>query len=118
MTQKERLAFLLTEADKEAQNKAVTDYNEAIADNADFLLANGVILPPVAIGQKVYIIGWDDSIEDFTVKDVAYAEDEFGEYYYRFRATMGKSDIHFTGIYIGETVFLTREDAERALKGE
>ena len=89
-----------------------------IAELADHLLAEGVIVPPCKVGQTVYIIGWDYDIEEFTVKDVAYLEDEFGEYYYRYRAVMRKqSDIHFTDNYIGNSVFLTREEAEKALEG-
>lgn len=85
-------------------------------DIADHLLAEGVIVPPCKVGQTVYIIGWDDNIEEFTVKDIAYEEGNFGVYFYRFRAVMGReSDIHFTDTYIGESVFLTREEAEKAL---
>ena len=83
---------------------------------ADYLLANGVIVPPVKVGQKVYIIGWCGDIEEFTVRDVHICTNEKGDCLYRFRAVIGeKSDIHFTTHYIGDTVFLTREEAEKAL---
>lgn len=84
---------------------------------AEYLLKNGVIVPPCKVGQTVYIIGWDDNIEEFTVKDIAYEEGNFGVYFYRFRAVMGReSDIHFTDTYIGNSVFLTRVEAEKALE--
>ena len=84
---------------------------------ADRLLAEGVIVPPCNVGQTVYIIGWDDNIEEFTVKDIAYEEGNFGAYFYRFRAVMGEEiDIHFTNNNIGTRVFLTREEAEKALE--
>jgi hypothetical protein len=40
--QRERLVELLKKADESASNKMITDYEEAIRDNADYLIANGV----------------------------------------------------------------------------
>lgn len=83
---------------------------------ANRLLAEGVIVPPCKVGQKVYIIGWCGDIEEFTVRDFHLCTNEKGDCLYRFRAVIGeKSDIHFTTHYIGDTVFLTKEQAKRAL---
>lgn len=40
--QRERLVELLKKADESASNKMITDYEDAIRDNADYLIANGV----------------------------------------------------------------------------
>lgn len=82
---------------------------------ADYLLENGVIVPPVMAGQKVYLSRslMNDVIEGevtgikttefsrytvvFLIDDNRYIEIPFGAY--------------------GKTVFLTKEEAEKALKG-
>lgn len=47
MSERERLIELLKAADESSARRCITDYNEAIADNADYLLEHGVIvLPP------------------------------------------------------------------------
>ena len=84
-----------------------------IGDLADYLLASGVIVPPVMAGQKVYLSRslMNDVIEGevtglkttefsrytvvFLIDDNRYIEIPFGAY--------------------GETVFLTKEEAEKAL---
>ena len=83
---------------------------------ADHLLANGVIVPPICIGQKVYTIGWCDNVEECEVVAVKY-EAYVDESRWRFVARLGMaSDIAFTDDEIfGKTVFLTREEAEKAL---
>lgn len=108
MTERERLIELL--------NKIDVNVLEFPADTealADYLLANGVIVPPVMAGQKVYLSRslMNDVIEGevtglkttefsrytvvFLIDDNRYIEIPFGAY--------------------GETVFLTREEAEKAL---
>lgn len=48
-----RLVKLLKEADENTANKMITDYEDAIKDNADYLLAKGVIVPPCKVGDFV-----------------------------------------------------------------
>lgn len=43
MSQQERLTELLKQADEHSASRCITDYDEAVADNAAFLLENGVI---------------------------------------------------------------------------
>jgi hypothetical protein len=84
---------------------------------AQHLLAEGVIVPLVKMGQKVYIIGWCGDIEEYTVRGVHLNTDEKGNCSYMFRAVIGeKIDIYFYTHYIGANVFLTREEAEKALE--
>lgn len=108
MTDRDRLIELI----QNAVNGCARHWAEIIAD---YLLANGVIVPPVQVGQKVWILysiektikckeitgitrhknSWTMTFisgECFTVWDNA--EDE----------------------YFGKTVFLTKVEAEKALK--
>lgn len=66
---------------------------------ADHLLANGVIVPPCKVGDTVYQICNGGRIYESTIKGVIY----------------DTSGIAFDERAIGKNVFLTREDAEKAL---
>lgn len=58
MSQQERLADLLKQADEHSASRCITDYDEAIADNAAFLLENGVTILPAKVGDTVYLVLW------------------------------------------------------------
>ena len=84
--------------------------NFEIGDLADHLIANGVIVPPCKVGDTVWCI----------------FEDNYGYEYVRERIVTGIliRDIgvflcvgfcHYISSDIGKTVFLTREEAEKAL---
>ena len=68
---------------------------------ADYLLANGVIVPPCKVGDKVYQVCNNGRIYESTIINVIYET----------------TQIAFDESAIGKTVFLTREEAEQALKG-
>ena len=85
---------------------------------ADYLLANGVIVPPCKVGDKVYVVDYTrlgNMIFECEVEEISHFS--YGTYYYlnwglhipRFKACQEDS--------FGKTVFLTREEAEQALKG-
>ena len=80
---------------------------------ADHLLANGVIVPPCKVGDTVYRISkrygeW--CVLPRTVCSIRYSLDSRGNIaWYLFTTTEDR---------IGETVFLTSEEAEQAPKGE
>lgn len=99
MTGREKLIELLKEANKK------WFYTE---DKADYLLANGVIVLPCKVGDTVcYPSSSCDKIFEKTIDEILINEE--GDY------------IHFASTYmplenIGKTVFLTREEAESALK--
>lgn len=42
-----KLAKLLKDADENAQAKGITDYNDAILDNAEYLIKHGVVVEVV-----------------------------------------------------------------------
>jgi hypothetical protein len=47
----ERLVDLLKKADKNTELKCITDYEDAILDNAEFLLDNGIIIAPMPMAE-------------------------------------------------------------------
>ena len=126
MTDRERLIDLMIEAKRtDPETGSFTDYL------ADYLLEHGVIVLPCKVGDTVYIKGEpvkisflhiDNEItycvqfdcEKFDCFSCPFYEDEVsreGEHDCR---TYGYME--FTESDIGKTVFLTREEAEKALK--
>ena len=86
------------------------DFTEKIKDIADYLLANGVIVPPCDIGQTVYTrYGYSFKIEKIEV-----LEDKK----ILFRCGNDGTDDYmaFYDFEIGTDVFLTKEEAEERLK--
>ena len=78
---------------------------------ADYLLANGVIVPPCKVGDKVFLVGHiSDAIPDFIY------DDTITKIGVTTRGVMHERGIDFADF--GKTVFLTRAEAERALKGD
>ena len=79
---------------------------------ADYLLDNGVIVPPCKVGYTVYSIV--EGIDLVLVGEVyGYV---VGQEHFVFRSTRkGYFALDFTEIDIGKTVFLAREEAEKAL---
>ena len=108
---RDRLIELIKQAKKQTKNANCDIERNMIF--ADYLLANGVIVPPVMAGQKLYLSRslMNDVIEGevtglkttefsrytvvFLIDDNRYIEIPFGAY--------------------GKTVFLTKEEAEKAL---
>lgn len=75
---------------------------------ADYLLSNGVIVPPVTVGDVIYVISPLRRLEEKKVTGIEQSGTKtlyircFGSAYPNF--------------LIGKTVFLAREEAERALE--
>ena len=75
---------------------------------AEQLLANGVIVPKVKAGQTIYrcdfilhkVIDWSVARIDVYEDEIVYCDDSYNV---------------FTDEEIGKTVFLTKEEAEKAL---
>ena len=85
---------------------------------ADHLLTNGVLALPVKIGQTIYRMNiYNDAYREATVVAIYYAEDK--KYHPKPHILVhhgderGRLRINFSDI--GKTVFLTKEEAERAL---
>lgn len=80
-----------------------SDYSLDSVRLADYLLANGVILSPVDIGKTVYKISLSGKIISLNVANYDYGV-----------ITFPYNIIPFENF--GKTVFLTREEAEKALE--
>lgn len=95
MTQRERLVELILNSGVIEQ---FFDYEEQEAERlADYLLENGVIVPPCKVGDMAYAV--DDGVvykERINFFDLSVFTDN--------------------GVYSGEEIFATYEAAERALK--
>lgn len=95
----------LIELIQDAVNGCARHWAEIIAD---YLIANGVIVPPCKVGDKVYRPSKYLGVVQFVITSF----------------NMYQSEMFFTDdsdniIYlpdIGKTVFLTREEAEKALE--
>ena len=119
MTDRERLIDLMIDAKRtDPETGSFTEYL------ADYLLEHGVIVPPCKVGDTVYI-PWHWNNEN----GIAFAEVEEIKIYdsnnhYMFLIDLQSDDEEFNqsfggwkiGKSIGETVFLAREEAKRALK--
>lgn len=107
MTERERLIELLSTTPKEF------DGSIGIGKVADYLLTNGVIVPPCKVGGCMYTISrgrpkkWRVC---FIVKNTE------NEQKYHLADEGYKHMIEAWNYDLGKTVFLTKEEAERALK--
>ena len=124
MSEKERLVELLLESEPIKERDLDDDWGDnEISDIADYLLENDVIALPVKVGQTVYYI-FDGFIEPCTIEIIFLGNytDKDGNYSYVAEIHFDREDFPYvtTEIYftdIGKTVFLTKEQAEKALKG-
>ena len=116
MTQGERLVELLDEFidDDWYSNKEIAEY----------LLANGVIVPPVNVGDTVYAFCYDFGvILPYFVENLSIGFMDKNQYYWTYEANSHTDEmdelldeIDFDLDDFGKTVFLTKEEAEQALK--
>ena len=90
---------------------------------ADHLIANDVIVPPCRVGDVVYFIyetydeeGINRCILDCKVEQLGI---DSKSTWFQLKLPLGvKLSGYFGNNTLGKSVFLTREEAERALKGE
>lgn len=117
--QKERLVELIRKADK----KGLIFYRDNAAELsfANLILADGWMRPPCKVGQTVYKVVADKRVKkpyECKVVGVWYAEDEFANNVHLARYVNGMFDCSFSVQFkeFGKTVFLTKEEAEQALR--
>ena len=144
MTEKERLTELIRNAPKiefpfgsRAQGKTY----QTAQNMADHLLANGVIVPPCKVGQTLYVLSTCHDIVAFPengvicpYENVCRIDDctSFGDTLRPFPMTVEIISIGDHGIYsiffeeskteylstdFGRDIFITHEEAEKALAG-
>ena len=103
MTDRERLIDLMIDAKRtEPETGSFTEYL------ADYLLKQGVIVLPCKVGDKVYRSSDCLGVVQFVIISFNIYESEM------FFTDDSENIIYLSDI--GKTVFLTREEAERALK--
>lgn len=129
LKQRERLVELLEESSKAVGQhidlaKKIPTAEEVHKMRADYLLANGVIVPPCKAGDTVYAI-YDKKVYEAVCEYVTTVQHKEGS----FTKIKAEFDIEDSFYYDGrktrfgvygmyETdVFLTKEEADEALKG-
>ena len=121
-SEKERLVELLKEADGKAIDHGPVEDVETDGYNiyADYLLENGVIVPPCKVGDTVWAIALTGKLYKYTVNGFHQFEDKhfmFGAY--RIREDGKKVNPTWQDYEIGKIVFIgdnAKEEAEKALK--
>jgi hypothetical protein len=114
MTDRERLIELL--------NGVLSTEDDTPTETvADYLLANGVIVPPCKVGDWIWYIR-NDKVNKAKIEESVYSASKHGYFSddWRFHAYnfSKKEEITFWKDNIGKTVFLTKSQAEEALKNE
>lgn len=108
MSERERLIELLQNCQIQTRVGDIF-YKSAYEQVAEYLLENGVIVPPVKVGDTVYHLGYS-----FKVEEIEILQDGV---FYRCGNNGTDDYMSFCEAEIGKTVFLTKEAAEKALKG-
>lgn len=109
--------------------KLMQDWGTANTDSfpcesvADCLIENGVIVPPVKVGQTVYsFCETFNTVLGYFVENliISYFEDNISCYTYEANCVSDEfiDSIDFDFDDIGKTVFLTKEEAEKALNNK
>lgn len=116
MTERKRLIELV----KQSLIKHI-DKTCKLAENiTEDLLANGVIVPPCKVEDKLYYITPVKTIEECIVHAVECEENKITVKCHLWRkereALLHKHLVYFNITDFGKTVFLTREEAEKALE--
>ncbi len=109
---RDRLIELMQKQFAELYKNGDWNFNEMIVGVADYLLANGVIVPPCKVGDTVYrfetaLYTKRISIKETEVERIAICSDKV--------QIFCKGYAHSPAIF-GKTVFLTKEEAEAKLK--
>ena len=118
MTERERLIELLMQGDIAAAKQGVFNCcmcRREAETIADYLLENGVIVPPVKVGDTVYCT--DSYRHLIKPLEIIGFEVDYTKRICKYYCSGGDyTPAWFKPTEIGKTVFLTREEAEKALK--
>ncbi len=110
ITDRDRLIELLSKI-----NFKTPPYEIEAEDIADHLLANGVIIPPCYIGQTVYQLYRKYNGDSIVRQGKVSAIQQKADKSWKIRITMNSYVFEITPDKIGERIFLTKEEAEKAL---
>lgn len=120
MTERERLIELMKDAETKVQKtlkeKISLDLTEWLGIYADYLLANGVIVPQCKVGTPLYFLSGDlEECEIIESSSWLYIIDSLG--LITIEETLHELCYKYDYDYVfGVTVFSTYEEAEKALK--
>lgn len=118
MTERERLYELIVDAeDKFVAESPWCPDGARIEAVVDHLIKNGVILPPMKIGQIIYDIDGED-VRELKVLKIVYFCDSYSMGCLRVGSIeeTTRRNITVFDIEIGKHVFFTREEAEAELE--
>ena len=114
--QRERLIELLDEA--------IANEMTPISNIADYLLNNGVIVPPCKVGDMIYTIEprfynytKHEGVQRGIVEKCELTGNHRLSMWVKLEEGEPSTMYCYKSLSFGKTVFLTREEAERALKG-
>lgn len=114
MSERERLIELLQNCRIKTRVTGDISYKSAYEKVADYLLENGVIVPPVKIGQTVYYMGGIYNgirpIRSGTIEGIVITPKGVSELWIK-----GRNGIYYLRT-AKENFYLTAEQAEKALK--
>lgn len=119
MSEKERLVELLLESEPIKERDLDDGWGDnEISDIAEYLLENDAIVPHAKIGESIYYVELDVNADktglEPKIHRTTVAEILITNTYTMYSTSRGKS---FLGSMFGIEVFLTKEQAEKALKG-
>jgi uncharacterized protein YqgQ len=115
MTDRERLIELMRKQFTELYKDGDWNFNEMLVGVADYLLENGVIVPPCKVGDIVYYI-FEGEIRELTVISLSYTFSENIKHFNLHTTNYRGAVLSYEIKNIVKTVFLTKEEAEKALK--
>ena len=108
--QRERLVELLKETFEYTRGTCI-DFDEAAEINADYLIANNVVVLPCKVGDTVYRVAKHRGVWEVLPREVVSITYRL-DHLYRVVFEIFSTEYD----RLGKTVFLTREEAENALK--
>jgi hypothetical protein len=119
MTQIERIKGILMDYTKKNSIMASTGILENYAEE---LVKNGVVIPPVKVGQTIYIL-WSGGrkgkgVAEFEVRSINLDTPDDMEIVYRSKKLNATMCRYAKASDIGKTLFLSREEAEQTLERE
>ena len=133
MTEREKLIELIYSAVKNVcctpVGMPMEEAEKLICEQiADYLLANGVIVPPVKVGDKVYVLEYCTCYNDYSIYEHCHHRRTKATKWIDMVRVPTKHHTKCLKLFerpfkwdyyskLGKTVFLSREDAEKALKG-
>lgn len=109
MTERERLEELLMASPTDF------DGNRNVGVIADYLIANGVLFPPVKIGQELWDIHYNKP-RKWEVCYIGYNGKEWFIDLRYFKNKNGFVTIQIESRYLNRLYFLTKEEAEKTLE--